>query len=166
MRRKLTRFALAIVLGAAAYAVGVLATPGSGFTGTTIAQGAFGEIDVKNFTVPADVWQARLKTQGESRLFVQSNVWQPGGSTGWHTHPGFSLITVTAGTLRVYDGDDPACAPEEFTIGEGFVDPGGDHAHVIRNEGAVEARTTTVQLIPEGADRRIDAPNPNPNCPQ
>jgi hypothetical protein len=42
----------------------------------------------------------------------------------------------------------------------GFVDPGGDHVHILRNEGDVEARTITVQLIPAGAARRIDAADP------
>jgi hypothetical protein len=44
-----------------------------------------------------------------------------------------------------------------------FVDPGGNHVHVLRNEGAVEARTITVQLIPAGAPRRIDAEG-SPGC--
>ena len=47
------------------------------------------------------------KTKGASDLYVQSNVWAPGGTTGWHTHPGHSLIIVTAGTVTAYDGDDP-----------------------------------------------------------
>ena len=42
----------------------------------------------------------------------------------------------------------------------GFVDPGGDHVHNLRNEGAVEARTMAVQLIPAGFTRRIDAQGP------
>jgi hypothetical protein len=46
----------------------------------------------------------------------------------------------------------------------GFVDEGGDHVHVIRNEDSVEARTVAVQLIPAGATRRIDAPG-NTECP-
>jgi hypothetical protein len=46
----------------------------------------------------------------------------------------------------------------------GFVDPGGDHVHVLRNEGSVEARTIAVQLIPAGAPRRIDADGPS-SCP-
>ena len=37
----------------------------------------------------------------------------------------------------------------------GLVDEGGDHVHVIRNEGSVEARTVAVQFIPAGATRRI-----------
>ncbi len=28
-----------------------------------------------------------------------------------------------------------------------FVDPGGDHLHILRNEGAVEAKTIAIQLI-------------------
>jgi hypothetical protein len=46
----------------------------------------------------------------------------------------------------------------------GFVNPGGDHVHIIRNEDAVvEARTMVVQLILAGAARRIDAADPG-NC--
>ena len=46
----------------------------------------------------------------------------------------------------------------------GFVDPGGEHVHVLRNEGAIEARTIAVQLIPADALRRLDAAAPG-NCP-
>jgi hypothetical protein len=46
----------------------------------------------------------------------------------------------------------------------GFVDPGGDHVHIIRNEGTVEARTIALQLIPANAMRRIDVASPG-KCP-
>jgi uncharacterized cupin superfamily protein len=98
-----------------------------------------------------------------SDLYVQKNVWRPGGSTGWHTHPGQSLVVVTEGTVTDYEGDDPECKPAVYTQGMAFVDPGGDHAHLIRNEGTSVAQTIAVQLIPEGAARRIDAPDPG-NC--
>jgi quercetin dioxygenase-like cupin family protein len=171
MRRKLTWWgALAVALAVTALHVGnVRATPAAGFTGTTLAQGRFGGIDVFNHLVtptsPASkhrrkVWLSWQKTKGDSDLYVQNNVWAPGGSTGWHTHPGHSLIVVTAGTVTTYEGDDDDCTPHEYTTGMGFVDPGGDHVHLIRNEGTVEARTVAVQLIPAGATRRIDAPDP------
>ena len=163
MRRRLIWSMGAVVLGGATYAGVALATPSSGFVGTTLAVGRFEEIDVHNMTQPANFWQAKLKTQGLSDLYVQSNVWAPGGTTGWHTHPGHSLITVTAGTVTAYEGDDPSCAPHVYTQGMGFVDHGGDHVHVLRNEGSVEARTITVQLIPAAATRRLDAPAPG-NC--
>jgi len=164
MKRTLTWSLLIVVVGAGAFATALLATPASGFTGTTLAVARFGEIDVKNHSIPADSWQARLKTQGNSDVYVQNNTWVPGGSTGWHTHPGHSLILVTEGAVTAYDGHDPSCTARVYTAGMGFVDSGGDHVHLLRNEGTVPAKTIAVQTIPAGAVRRIDAPSPG-NCP-
>jgi Cupin domain len=163
MRRKLMWCVLGVILCAGTYAGVVLATPGSGFSATTLAAARFDEIDVKNFTRPANFWQARLKTQGLSDVYVQSNLWVPGGTTGWHTHPGHSLILVTEGAVTVYEGDDPGCTPQVYTEGMGLVDHGGEHVHLIRNETSDDARTIAVQLIPAAAVRRIDAPAPG-NC--
>ena len=162
-------------VGAMLLAVGmlggrVLATDPHGFSGTTVVSGRFEEIDVKHHTIPADFWQARLKTQGQSDLFVQSNVWQPGGTTGWHSHPGPSLVVITAGLVTTYEGDDPDCAPRIYgggsPLGNTFVDDGGTHVHVIRNETSTEARGFAVQLIPPlgPSGRRTNAPHPL-NCP-
>src|SRR5512138_1332372 len=174
MRRRLRwMLAAGAVLGALLSVRAVWATPPSGFTGSTLAVGRFEEVDVRNHALFPDnlrdelestVWVSLQKTKGPSDLYVQSNVWAPGGSTGWHTHPGHSLIIVTAGTVTAYDGDDPSCTPHEYTQGMGLVDPGGDHVHLLRNEGSVEARTIAVQLIPAGSTRRIDAQGP-PACP-
>jgi hypothetical protein len=157
MRRRLIAFVIGIVGVGGAFASTLRATTPRDFTGTTVAKATFDEIDLKNHTLPADFWQLRLKTQGLSDLYVQSNVWLKGGTSGWHTHPGPSLIIVTVGTVTAYDSDDPSCTPHVYVAGSGFVDPGGGHVHVIRNETASEARTVTVQLIPALAIRRIDA---------
>ena len=162
MGRRLPWLMGAVVLSGGAYAGVVLATPASGFVGTTLAVGRFDAIDVHNSSYP-DHWHSKQKTKGLSDVYVQSNVWAPGGTTGWHTHPGHSLIIVTAGTVTAYEGDDPDCEPTVYTPGMGFVDPGGDHVHVLRNEGSVEARTIAVQLIPAAAARRIDVAAPG-NC--
>jgi len=164
MKQKLMWFLLAVIAIGGALAGTLRATPASGFSGTTLATARFDELDLNSHTLPANFWQARLKTQGLSDLYVQSNLWTPGGTTGWHTHPGPSLITVTAGTVTAYEGDDASCTPHIYSQGMGFVDPGDGHVHIIRNEGAVEARTIAVQLIPAAAARRIDVPAPG-NCP-
>jgi quercetin dioxygenase-like cupin family protein len=171
MRRRSTM----VMLGGAALAMAasvsgpVLATPASGFAGTTLAVGRFGDISVFNKLLPPDfapareardLWLSWQRTQGDSDVYVQSNVWAPGGDTGWHTHPGHSLIIVTAGTVTAYHGDDARCTPHVYTQGMGFVDAGGDHVHTIRNETTAEARTITIQVIPAGATRRVDAPDP------
>jgi hypothetical protein len=166
----------------------VMATPASGFTGTTVALGKFGPIDVFNQAILEDPsqetgkkspWLSMQKTKGVSDVYVQSNVWKSisnnsnvVATSGWHSHPGHSLIIVTAGTVTVYDGDDRACTPHVYTAGMGFVDAGGDHVHNIRNESQIEeARTMTIQLIParldgspSAPDRRKDADDPG-NCP-
>jgi hypothetical protein len=152
------------------------ATAASGFKATTIASGTFGEIDVFNQSskkdLPAgfvgDVWLSMQKTKGASDLYVQSNEWQPNGSTGWHTHPGHSLIIVTSGSITEYDGD---CTPHVYTFVAGqpaptLVDGGNGHAHLIRNEGSVTATSIAVQLVPNDPtkmNRRIDVPAPE-NC--
>jgi len=164
-------FGVAIASAVLYPAGSVQATPAAGFRGTTLALGRFGDIDVLNHTPLANLkkdkksfWMSWQKTKGASDLYVQSNVWDPGGSTGWHTHPGHSLIVVTAGTVTAYEGDDPDCKPPVYTEGMGFVDPGGDHVHILRNEGTVPASTIAVQLIQAGATRRVDAPSPG-TCP-
>jgi quercetin dioxygenase-like cupin family protein len=168
MRRRIM-FALlsAAILVTALYHAGTAyATASQGFTGTTVSQGRFGSFDVSNFFVTdkGKVWASWQKTKGKSDLYVQSNVWDPGGTTGWHSHPGHSLITVTAGTVTDYEGNDPNCKPHVYSVGMSFVDPGGDHVHIIRNEGTVQASTIAVQLIPAGQPRRIDANDPG-TCP-
>jgi quercetin dioxygenase-like cupin family protein len=165
MRRKWLWALVAGMLGLAAYAGNVLATPSSGFTGTTLAKGTYGEIfsHVLTFRSP---WGELILTKGSSDLYVQQNTWQPGGSTGWHTHPGPSFVIVTQGSVTTYEGDDRKCTPHVYTAGtpdNAFVDPGGGHVHLIRNETTELAQTIAVQLIPAGADRRQDAPDPG-NC--
>ena len=163
----------ATALAAIAYVSKVEATPALGFRGTTLALGRFEAIDAANHELldsgtkrrhHKNLWVSTQRTKGASDLYVQSNTWDPGGTTGWHTHPGHSLIIVTAGTVTTYEGDDPSCTPHVYTTGMGFVDEGGDHVHVIRNEDTtVPAQTMAVQLIPAGAVRRVDAPG-NPAC--
>jgi quercetin dioxygenase-like cupin family protein len=87
----------------------------------------------------------------------------PGGSFGWHSHPGPSIIVVKSGTMTFYDGDDPSCAPEVVTTGQAVVDAGGTHVHVGRNEGTVDAVVIVTRLLPAGAAARVDQPDPG-NC--
>lgn len=162
----------AILVAALYHTKKALATPAVGFQGTTIALGRLDQFEVFNhFIQPSTkmsdddrkVWLSWQKTKGSSDLYVQNNTWQLSGSTGWHSHPGHSLIIVTAGSVTDYEGDDPTCTPHVYTAGQAFVDAGGSHAHIIRNEGDVIAQSIAVQLIPAGQPRRIEAADPG-NC--
>ncbi len=153
-----------VMIALAAYAGNVLATPPAGFSGTTLAKATYGKIS-SHVHIP-DTWDELIRTKGLSDLYVQQNTWQPGGSTGWHTHPGPSLVIVTQGSLTEYDGDDPTCTPHVYTANtptNSFVDPGNGHVHLVRNETGAMAQAIAVQLAPSGAVRRQDAPKPV-NC--
>lgn len=150
----------AALLGVVAIGGVVLATAPSGVTSTLFAVGQFGEIDAKTLS---SSWQARISTKGETDLHVLENRIAPGGSFGWHSHPGPSLVIVKTGALTLYRGDDSSCTPEVIPAGSGFVDDGGD-VHLVRNEGSVETVVYVTSLVPRGAARRIDVPSPG-NCP-
>ena len=176
MQRKLMWSALCIIAIAVAlyHAKSARATPASGFTGTTLVKGTFAGFQVFNHLTqdqlqqlapgfPGDTWLSFQKTEGPSDLYVQTNTWQPRGSTGWHRHPGHSLIIITSGEVTQYHAD---CTPQVYgpgtSNGPTFVDSGNDE-HLIRNEGSVVATGFAVQLVANGAPRRIDEPAP-PTC--
>jgi quercetin dioxygenase-like cupin family protein len=151
-----------LILSALSLGVGnVLATPPSGVTTEILGAGTFDELDVSAKT---DAWKARIDTKGESDLNVVRVTFQPLGHTGWHMHPGPSLLMVMSGTVTEYEGDDPSCTPRVHPAGTTFVDA-GNHVHLVKNESTTDqAVMVAVGLIPAGAMRRIDAPNPG-NCP-
>jgi quercetin dioxygenase-like cupin family protein len=164
------RFLIAVsaaLLGTIAMFGFVQATPIAGVTSTLIAVGRFDDIDVKTLTdldpgVGTDDWHARIKTKGSSDLYVLENRIAPGGTFGWHSHPGPSLVIVKSGALTLYLAADPTCTPRVIGAGSGFVDNGGD-VHLVRNEGSVETVVYVTSLIPTGFARRIDEPAPG-NC--
>ena len=170
MNRQRSRILTATAAGSAlvAAALAVLpaqATPPSKDLATTIlAKSLFDEIHVKAHTPTSDRWNAKIKTHGQSEVYVVDNKLPPGATTGWHSHPGPSLILVVAGTVTNYQGDDLGCTPHAYTAGAGFIDPGGGYVHMLRNEADAPAETIAVQLLPKGAARRIDVPDPG-NCP-
>jgi quercetin dioxygenase-like cupin family protein len=140
-------------------AAAALATAGSGVTGTPLAKGTFETLEAKTLSPH---WQARIRTKGATDVHILKNVIAPGGTFGWHSHPGPSIVVVQSGVLTLYGGDDPTCTPQNIPAGSGFVDDGGD-VHVVRNEGSVDAVVYVTSLVPKGAERRIDEPDPG-NC--
>jgi hypothetical protein len=158
-----------VLIGAAALVTPqASATPQAGVTSVTIAQGAFDEIDVFAKTDldlgnRKDFWKAMINTKGASHLYVLQNTVVPGGTFGWHSHTGPSLVIVVAGTATEYEGNDPTSTPHLHTAGTTFVDAGEASGHLVRNDGAVNLVVTVVRLVPEGVVQRVDLPNPGYN---
>ena len=118
--RKLARGA-ALVAGLVVLAVGAtaLASPIIGVEGTNLAVGAFETIEAKTLSPE---WQARIDTKGATDVYVVENKIAPGGTFGWHSHPGPSIVVVKSGELTLYRGDDPDRLPRDVVAGrESFV---------------------------------------------
>ena len=99
-----------------------------------------------------------LQAKPGTNTVVASFTFGPNSSTGWHTHPGRTLVTVKSGTFTVYHADD--CAPLVYEPGDAFVEL-PSMVHVGRNE-----TTETVELgvvffkVPIGGSPRIDQAQP------
>jgi quercetin dioxygenase-like cupin family protein len=156
MRRNWAWALVVAALGVSAYAETVGATPPTGVQPTIFGIGTFGSIATKG---KLGAWSASMNTSGATDIHVLQNRIAPGGSFGWHSHPGPSFVIVRSGTATVYFGADLTCTPHRYGPGTGFVDKGFD-VHLVRNEGKVDLVTVVVSFVPKGADRRIDAPNP------
>src|SRR5262245_53067900 len=96
------------VVGAALYGGIALATPPSGLTQVPLARGT----NVSDGTIPLHV--------GTDVAMAQITV-QPGGSSGWHSHPGGAIIVVKAGSLTVHRAIGSQCQTETYSAGPAFV---------------------------------------------
>lgn len=140
-------------------------TTGSGSASTLLGRANFSDpsdpvLKVKRMTGD---WHMELKSKPGFDLAVQTIVFQPGGHSGWHSHPGPVFIQVVSGTMTFYESHDPNCTPVVRTAGQGYLDY-GDHAHIARNESGAVATNVVTYFAPAGAALRIDEPNPG-NCP-
>jgi quercetin dioxygenase-like cupin family protein len=129
--------------------------------GTILARGSFAEsTDIKIKSTLGGVGRV-MNVKDSQQVIVQQVTVEPGAQTGWHSHPGPVVVVVGAGTMTLYQADDPSCTGEEFTVGEAFVDPGQGNVHNARNEGSDGViMYATYFDVPVGAPPAIPHPNP------
>jgi quercetin dioxygenase-like cupin family protein len=141
---------LALVVGAA------LATPPSGATTTLIARATLGKFEEQNQGIEVE------SERRSADLAIARVVLEPGGSTGWHHHPGVGPAAVKSGTVTFYDAD---CDKTVYTAGEGFFES-HDEPMLVRNRGDRKAVFYVAFIIPTSTPPeglRIDDPQPK-NC--
>lgn len=165
LRRTLLLIAPALAIAVPLTAMPAHATPACALASETLSVGRFesGLLNLMCQETRQYGWFFKTNVRGDSDVYVVRNTWPVGAHSGWHTHPGPSLITVISGELAVYDADNPTCTPTVYHAGESFTDVGCGDVHLIRNEGTECAVNMVVQIVPAGQPRRIDAPQPA-NC--
>ncbi|MGW4944484.1 cupin domain-containing protein [Actinoplanes sp. NPDC004185] len=97
-RRRLLMVAPAVLLlGAALLPPPALASPGSGFTAPVLVTA---NLDHK---VKINSDGVKVRTNERTDVRVQRFVFEAGGYTGWHHHPGVVIIAVETGSLTFWD---------------------------------------------------------------
>lgn len=143
MRRFLVVLLCAAAVGAIPAAAA--ATSGTGVSGTVLGKGTSAD------TIKAE-------NNGTTDVVIRHIVIEPGGSTGWHYHPGDLIAVVHKGTLSRTLED---CSVQINSAGQSFVEPAGKgNVHVGRNEGSEPVELYVTYLIPAGAPLSVDASDP------
>jgi quercetin dioxygenase-like cupin family protein len=142
-----------------------LATPPDGVTAET-ARGPLVDRPL-NVNMKFDPGtRVRLKTTGDIEVAVQRIVAVPGGTFGWHSHPGPTIVTVLSGTLTLYHATD---CTQGTNYGPGTSFSNLPHEiHLARNEGTIDLVIFASYFVPvrtPAVELRIDQPSPGPECP-
>jgi quercetin dioxygenase-like cupin family protein len=91
----------------------------------------------------------RIRTTGPREVLGTSIVVAPGGTFGWHTHPGPVLVAVASGTLSLFEAHHGACMKSSVGPGQAFVED-GHHVHLARNDGTEPVQIYATFLAPTG----------------
>jgi quercetin dioxygenase-like cupin family protein len=99
-----------------------------------------------------------FNAQPGTNTVVAEFTFGPHSSTGWHSHPGKTLVTVQSGHFTVYHDD---CRSRTYGPGDAFVEL-PPSVHVGRNETGDTVKLGVVFFgVPIGGSPRIDHAQPN-----
>jgi quercetin dioxygenase-like cupin family protein len=104
-------------------------------------------------------YPVRVETPGPAVYSVRTEVVPPGGTSGWHSHPGTEMSIVTEGSVTMLSAG--ACEPVRYDDGDALFVPDAV-PHLARNDGTEPAELVVGYLLAPGAPDRVDAP---PACP-
>lgn len=127
------------------------ATPPSLLTNVPLARGT----NVSDGTIPLQV--------GTDVAMAQITV-EPGGSSGWHSHPGGAIIVVKTGTVTVYRSIGSQCQSTTYSAGQAFIERPGEVDQVLNESTAPYVLFVTFPHVPQGVSARTDEPDPG-TCP-
>jgi hypothetical protein len=140
-----------IVFGAVVTSVAgvAIATPPSGLTSELLARGSAG-----TFRVHDESLGLKLRGRQPTDIAVVRARLEKGGTTGWHRHPGPSLVVVKSGSVTMVEPTGHGrhgrqCSFQDFGPGRAFVHPAHEHTFENRSDAPVEFYV--VYFVPQGA---------------
>ena len=127
------------------------ATPTSGLTNVTLGRGT-------------DLSDGNLVFQEGTDVVVSQITVVPGGSSGWHSHPGGAMIVIKQGDLTVNRSIGSQCQSTNYTAGQAFIERPGELDDVVNTGSTPYVLIVTFPRVPQGGSARIDRPDPG-TCP-
>ena len=127
------------------------ATPPSGLTNVTLGRGN-------------DMSDGNLVFQEGTDVVVAEITVVPGGSSGWHSHPGGAIIVIKQGELTVYRSVGSLCESTIYTAGQAFIERPGELDDVVNSGTTPYLLFVTFPRVSQGGSARIDQPDPG-TCP-
>jgi quercetin dioxygenase-like cupin family protein len=129
------------------------ADPGSGFASVLIGRGQAN----RSFEVH--------QRKGND-VVVNQNTIQPAGYTGWHSHPGTTVIAVQSGQVTLYS--EPiaggTCRVRTYTAGQVFLEHPSNEYNAVNTGAEPEVSAVSFFNVPHLGSARIEQTNPG-NCP-
>ncbi len=127
------------------------ATPPVSFGSEIVARGTY----MDHGTLPL--------TTGEQVVVAKITV-QPGGSSGWHSHPGGAIGIVQQGETTLNYSVGGHCVSITYSAGQSFVERPNDVVNAVNTGSTVTIIYATFPGVPVGGSPRIDRANPG-TCP-
>lgn len=154
--------ALKVILGtalAASVTAGVaFATPTVGAWYNVVLATGTAENDIhtnSQLVIPSleEDFGAVVLTDGSSNVIQQEIKFSPGGTTGWHTHPGIVLLTLAADSGPV-DWYDSKCGKTIYRAGDSWTE--GTKLHDVVNRHSTDVHFFVTYLVAAGVNKRTD----------
>jgi quercetin dioxygenase-like cupin family protein len=162
MKRK-TKFILASVAAACAVAGLAMATPSLLVLYNMVLVTGTVNHDIHTHAHVAlpgsdEGFNAQVETEGAANFIVQDVIFAPGGTTGWHKHPGVLLLSLTADSGSV-DWYDANCVKTVYNAGDSWTE--ATTLHDVVNSSSSNAHFFVTYIVAKGVNKRTDEPAPS-----
>ena len=124
------------------------ATPFVGQTTTLLARGTYQDPGTLPIKQGLDIVVAKV-------VFI------PGGTSGWHSHPGGAIVVVQSGAVTFTRSFGGHCETTVYSAGESFVERPSDVVDAVNNGTVDLVVFVTFPSVPVGESTRIDRPAPD-----
>ena len=102
-------------------------------------------------------FSAELETEGPANVIHQEVKFSPGGTTGWHTHPGILVLSLAPDSGSV-DWYDAKCGKQVYNAGDSWTE--GTKLHDVVNNSPIDAHFLVTYIVAKGVSKRMDQAAP------